>query len=636
MLDSLQSLMAIAAIALTAWGLGAPVVSSWRVAGEDRLSRLVWSIGLGLIAAGLIVMTLGMLGLLNAALLRVLTVAGCGWGIGLLMTMFYAKSAERTEAEETQETPAQVPRPSRAWQAALYALCLLALTGSLLSALAPATAGDALCYHLELPKRYLQAEAIFNVPWHDNSTFPLLTEMWFAWGLALDGSVTAQLVEWCLGLLFAAAVVNLARPLIGREWSWTAGCLALIVPGVTSQMTAALNDIALAAFAALALSAWRNWLERQSHVEVPGNRSARAWLLRAGLAAGAALAIKYVALLFVAALGAATFWQVLLRRVPLQRVLLASLSIGVLAVAVAGTWYVRAAVIRGNPVYPFFASLAGDEQAPATIRDSKRALAWNTTDVISAPWQLTMSPDEFGGRGHQWGALFLATLPGVLLIRRLRGLSFLLLFAAAYGVLWFGLRQNLRFLLPALPALAIAATWVLMEVQRFPAVPKLLTLGTLGAAAAFVALLPVYRARHHVQVALGGETRAAYLTREEPSYGAAQFANEKLPPGANILSQDFRLFYFTAMVTRENIWRRETAYQRDLPPAELAQQLKDSGYSHVLLTGAVGSEMHYNATLSKLVDQAQETAPESFVPLYDREYVSVSGERRHYRLLEIR
>src|SRR4029450_2739993 len=59
--------------------------------------------------------------------------------------------------------------------AALLAIpCLLAAGASLVSARAPAGAGDALCYHLELPKVFLARGSIEYLPLHENSTFPLL------------------------------------------------------------------------------------------------------------------------------------------------------------------------------------------------------------------------------------------------------------------------------------------------------------------------------------------------------------------------------------------------------------------------------------------------------------------------------
>ena len=170
-----------------------------------------------------------------------------------------------------------------------------ACVGSLVGALAPPTAGDALCYHLDLPKRFLAEHALCYPPYSDNATFPLLVEMWYLWGLALDGAVAAQLVHWTLGILLALAAVVLARPILGRAWAWIVGAVVVLVPGVNNQMTAPLNDLGLAVLTTLALAAW--W---RATVGMEGRR----WFLLAGLAGGGALGTKYLALVFALAVAA--------------------------------------------------------------------------------------------------------------------------------------------------------------------------------------------------------------------------------------------------------------------------------------------------------------------------------------------
>ncbi|MDA7979281.1 MAG: phospholipid carrier-dependent glycosyltransferase [Pirellulales bacterium] len=622
------------AIALTAWGLGYPLVRRWAISGEDALSRQAWSFAIGLITAGTLLTGLGLIGCLDLVLIRVLTVAGCGWALGQIWRQRCRRIGTGTISLGSEIVPVShnVAGPPNWWQQGLFLACLFALAGSMVSALSPATAGDALCYHLELPKQFLQAEAILFVPWHDNATFPLLTEIWFAWGMALEGAVTAQLIHWGLGVLFAMAVMSLARDLLGRDWAVTAGAIALLIPAVSNQMTSPLNDIALAAFTTLGLIAWRRYLLEGE----PDKRTARrTWILRAGLAAGAALAIKYVALIFVVALALATAWRVLRRQVEWSTVARGAVVVFAIAFLIASAWYIRAAWHRGNPVYPFFASLAGNANGPDTIRESKRPLGWNAADLAGAPWHLTMKPDAFGGRGHQLGCLFLATLPGVLFARRLRGLGFLLIFAACYFMIWFALRQNLRFLLPAVPVLILAATWLLVETCRFAALPALITRGMIAGALALMALLPLYRARKHVAVALGVESRATFLQREEPTYLAAQFALQQLPRAACILSQDYRMYYFPCPVTRENIWRRETGYQQGLDGMEASAKLRTAGFSHVLLAESLDGETHFNATLSKLIAQAEKDAPETVTPVLEYESAAIGGHRRRYRLIEL-
>ena len=59
-------------------------------------------------------------------------------------------------------------------------LCVSAAGGSLVSA-GSRRSGRCAVYHLELPKVFLSHGAIEFLPLHENSTFPLLTEIWYLW-----------------------------------------------------------------------------------------------------------------------------------------------------------------------------------------------------------------------------------------------------------------------------------------------------------------------------------------------------------------------------------------------------------------------------------------------------------------------
>ena len=89
-------------------------------------------------------------------------------------------------------------------------------SGRLLTALAPVTDGDALCYHLQVPKLFLERGAVVFEPDLHETVYPLLTEMLYAVALAFRGPVACRLVQWVLGLVFAANVTALARPSLGR------------------------------------------------------------------------------------------------------------------------------------------------------------------------------------------------------------------------------------------------------------------------------------------------------------------------------------------------------------------------------------------------------------------------------------
>ncbi len=229
-------------------------------------------LGLGLLA--LACLGLGELGQLHPRAIAAVV------DVGAILGTFAAFRAMRRRIGETQVA---TPRRSRL-DLALAALLALTLTGTLLTSLAPVTDGDALCYHLQVPKLFLERGAVFFDPDLHETVYPLLTEMLYAVALAFQGPVACRLVQWLLGVVFALNVTALARPSLDNR-AWWAGTIALLVPAVSNGMSAPLNDVALAAFGTSALVAWTRFRE------TPNVRAAAL----TGLFMGLALGVKYPA-----------------------------------------------------------------------------------------------------------------------------------------------------------------------------------------------------------------------------------------------------------------------------------------------------------------------------------------------------
>jgi len=639
MLSPLLSILAFCTLALAAFGLGRPILRGLDVGQDDRLSVGVWSIVLGLIAAGLLLLGLGLLGGLYFPLIGAITVAGCFWGLGeILRGRLRSEGQQALRPEDVPPQPDDLPDdppwapPARWLGRGVLLAAVVASLGSLVGALAPPTAGDALCYHLELPKTFLAEHRVLYLPCHDNSTYPLLAEMWYLWGLALDGGVCAQLVHWGLGILLALATVLLATPILGRRWAWIAGAVVVLTPGVNNQMTAPLSDVALATLTTLALAAWC-----QGAVAQQGHR----WFLLAGLVAGGALGTKYIALVFAAAMGLGWLWAIA-RRTGQRRLLLEGAAVvTVVAVSVGGPWYARAAWHHGNPVFPFLGEVFGGSDTAAgaseTLPKGKSPLGRGPLGLAAAPWQITMHPERFGGRGHQLGVLLLAGVPGVLFCRRLRGLGTLLGAGLCYCVLWYLLRQNVRFLLPVVAPLSVAVVWVWIEMRRFPRSARWVAAATFAAVLLVMAAVPLARCRDQVAVALGREDREDYLLRHEPTYRAAAVFNALASPDDQLLSQDYRAFYFAGRVTRENAYRRRTHYDRQITdPAQLSRQLRDAGFTYLLLAETLtGDGLQYDPTLSRLTDAQIATGDKELLTLTDYHFADADGAVRRYRLVKL-
>lgn len=639
MFEQLISLLTLSTITLASFGLGRPVLRGLGFKFEDSLAAAVWSIATGLILAGISLTAMGLVGLLHVPTIGVLTLAAGFWGVGELVNSYMNR---RTRIEPLAASQPTAPR-FLYWPITILAAA--ACAGSLIGALAPPTAGDAMCYHLALPKTFLAQGGFCFLPYHDRSTFPLLAEIWFLWAMAIDSPTAAALVHWGLGVLFALAAALLARPIVGRDWAWIAACLVILTPGVNNQMAAPLNDVAHAAMTTLALAAW--W---KGAVEDEGRR----WFLLSGLAAGAAASTKYIAALFALAMAATVAWEIFraavaqkhpqqnklaqrLHHDPAHRrnLLIGATIVAAVAAAVASPWYLRAAWHRGNPVYPFLAEMQHDPGAGAglkTLPASKSPLGRTPWGLAAAPWQLTMHPEKFGGRGHQLGALWLAALPGLFFARRLRGLGLLLSLAAVYSLAWFLLRQNERFLFPILPLLAVGVAWVWMECRRMSRLPRAIVIASQAAILLASATAACTRHADCMAAAVGLESRDDFLARREPLHGIVQFANDTFQPGDRILSQDYDEFYFHAPVVWESIYRRVTRYQQQTtPPREFGRSLRRQGFTHLLLAENISPRgIQYDPTLSRLAD-----ADPSLNCLISTTFRDTDGGRRLYRLVEL-
>lgn len=669
MLDSLAALITLAGLTLAAVGLGRPMFRGlldsveYRrgefAVGPSAVAELAFSLGLGWVAWGTLWMGLGFAGGLYLPLMAALTAPAAAWGVVQLQAWWRTHAgAWRVEADEppdehdaaAEDDTASPALPfgeedtRRTRRAALGVLTLAAIAAlaALVAALAPPTAGDALCYHLELPKRFLAAHGLLDLPYSDNATFPLLAEMWYLWALAIGGPTAAQLVHWEFGLLLALAAWALAEPIVGRGAGALAAAVTLLVPGVTNQMTAPLNDVALAALATLGLAAW--W-----RAAVDGERPG--WYAAAGLAWGGALGTKYLALVFLAAVGLVTLGAWLRRPRDLRwgdarRLALGAAMAATVAVSVAGPWYLRAAWLRGNPVYPFFArstSAASTEPGepsaaaplPETLRASKAPLGRTPWAVAAAPWAMTIQPERFGGRGHQLGAVFLALAPLVAVGRRLRGIGWMLAVAGVYGAAVVLLRQNVRFLLPLVPPLAIVAVWAWRELAAWPAWPRRIVTLVVGGLLLFQAAVAVRRGLDELPVAVGLETPTEYLVRHEPTWPIAQELNARLPADATLLSGECRLFYIAAPTTQENVYRRQTGYDRHTAPEMLAPRLLEAGFSHLLVVEGQGGDASYDPAWPRLVARAAET-PSGPRLLWQTDVASHDGARRQYRVYALR
>lgn len=482
----------------------------------DRLSpaeRFVFAAAVGLNALSTWTLLCGLAGILERWWVIVLP-ATTTFGVGAWAFWPKATGAEtgparrlalpwRQSASEPRRSallrkctqPAQSSQCSELLSSRWLGLVALFVAVILLGGMLPPIEFDVREYHLQAPKEFFQQGRIGFVPHNLYANMALGTEMLSLLAMVLAG-------DWWTGALVGKTLVALYAPLgglalwaIGRQWFCnTAGVVAALLylsTGWIVQVStlgmvegASALYLLLASYAVLrsiepvrapapgAEPSGRAEAHRSSCAsQVPGaavwsrgtdqQGGGCGWLLLGGYCAGAAVAAKYPAALFVVFPLTVGLAVVHLRRsgIGAWKPLAIFLSLCALG---CGLWFVKNAVLAGNPTYPLMYSLFGGK----TWTPEKNAL-WNRVHQPHDFSPRTLFKDLVGVYlGSAWlGPLVMPLATMAFLVRRHRRAATPLAAYFAFVILawWLTALRVDRYWMPALPLVALlgglGATW---------------------------------------------------------------------------------------------------------------------------------------------------------------------------------
>ncbi len=325
-------------------------------------------------------------------------------------------------------------------------------------------------YHLQVPKEWYQQGRVTFMSHNIYGNMPLGAEMaalecmvlwggkdgWW-WGALCGKVLMAWGTLWCAVWLGAEAQ---------KRWKGAAGVVAAglyaTAPGITHVSLAGLNEGVLAFYyfgvVAMVVAAME-----QRHSP---NVAARAWRTAAVLA-GFAASVKYPAVVFVTLPVVVTAGVMAWREGHAWRSILSRVTgVALLVVAAGGIWYVKNAVVSGNPVYPLAAQwLDGRTRTPERIAQWERAhqVPRDEQGRRYSPRQWFEALATFGYRSDRLapGLIPLALVGTWWCWRRweVRVAAAVLIF---WWLLWFAATHRIeRFYLPFWPLLAFlgASLW---------------------------------------------------------------------------------------------------------------------------------------------------------------------------------
>ena len=575
----------VSAIILVSWfGIGTFVFRYLKIERGDNHSHvleLVRNIAVGAIVTSLIWFFLGLAGLYSPLAAIILSVVGFVEGGLSLVRVREAKSESR------------IPEKATGFDKALLLIVAVPVGLAFVAALAPPIAKDTLLYHFAVPKAFIAQHSSAFIEGNIASYLALGTEMHAVWAMLLGNFVSTRAGEAAAGAatflffpLLLATVFGWARELdISRRWSLVAVLMVAAVPTAFHVASSAYIDLSLALYITLACYSLTRWWKKL----------ATGTLLMAAIFLGGALAVKLTTVFVIAAFVLVILMRARegkdeqagsLRSGNSGKVVLAGFAALILAGVIASPWYLRNWAATGSPVFPFYMSIW---PGTATGWDVERSnlfqgmnsqyggVSENKINYLTAPARVSLAaqPEDANLYDGVLGAAFLIGLPLLIWAMWRKKLPPEILIAVGVAgivyLFWLFSSQQLRYLLPIVPLLAIAVAASAESVGE--ASIKRAWMYSFTAASVLGALTTFawFSQKAPLRVALGGETRDQYLTRNLDYYPFYQAANAQRPGDAkiwlinmrrdtyNIERPVFSDYLFEDWTFRKLLWESEDA-----------------------------------------------------------------------------
>jgi hypothetical protein len=544
--------IALAAVTAVAWiGAGALVLAPLPRSG-DRALDLLNRFGAGAVAFALVTFAVGWLGFLHpAAYVPVLAAAALVGAVEL------SRSLRSARVPRVGEWPR--------WQVALAALIALYVLADIALTCAPISSADALFYHAAAPELFEREHRIEEVPWSWQSYQPFTVELLVLDGFLLWDSVQGAFAPLLLGLGSAATVLVATHRLAGRNLALLATALYVAQPFALWLFTSTFVEPAAAFAVALATA------NLVRFVRGAGTEA----LVLAGVFTGATAGMKYVAAGAAVVLTLAAV-ALLRRRLSLRLVA----AFGLPALVVAAPWYLKNLILTGDPVYPLLFGWE-NEEARVAAQDSfdNYGYGHSPVDLILLPVRLLADAEPFV-RAEYITPLFLLFAPAALLAPQTRrAVATALAGVAAYVVLWFLGAQDSRYLLLAMPVLAVVAAVGIVALAEQGRLGRVVAVGgTISAFAVGGAVSAAY-AGQFAQF-LAGRQSESDLLREEVSYHeSVEWLNANLPRDA-VVALDH---VFVLHVDRPALTWNADALPGSAGPVETREFVRRYGVTHALV-----------------------------------------------------
>ena len=570
-----MTILLLAAWCLITTGVGRLCLGNMAFRFASRSEALFLSFGIGLVLTGYAVFLLGTMQSLNHI------------GIASLLVIFGLLSFIGWRRALPCCHPSMPALFQSTWDRPAVFLLGVALLAGILLVLTPETGKDALIYHLAVPKLYLRHHGFFFIPGNVFAGYPLLGEMHYILALFIQNDILAKAIHFAI-LCETLLGISLFIRFLMRENGFPALSMLIFftIPSVFAVSHAAYNDLFVTFFTMASVYAFLRWSNEKSHH----------WLILCAIFSGSAAACKYTALLLVP-LGCLGILWFNFRQNKDAFCALRHIAIYMAGAFISGSpFYLKNWITMGNPFYPFFYDVFGGlgwDADQARIYDlfiQNLGMGKGLMDYLFLPWNLSFrakfdSP-QFDGI---LGPVFFLTLPFLIGKRHWETpVRVIIVYAFFTFLFWASSAQQIRYLIPLFPLLAIVTGAILTRYRKQKLIFGLLLLIITGSLAFNgYHLLHEFMKVRPFNFAVGLESRDEFLTRMIPPYPMYRFVNQELPPESRVFLIYMKNFtylcehacYSDAMFEAHTL---QKILQHSTSPAEVRARLKTYGFTHLL------------------------------------------------------
>ena len=344
-------------------GIGRAILRAAGVAVTVERERWLFGLALGAGAISYTVLALGLAGLLTPAWIVAALAA-------LAVLARHDLAAVYRDLPELLRSGLAVRRSIRSHDRVLaiaVPVVELLLVLVAIEALAPPTGYDALMYHLQGPKRFLELGRIAPLADVQQANMPFTIDMLFLVGLAFGSDELGNLLHFAFMLTLVAAIYSFAREFLEERIGWIASIIFLSTTMMMVFAPIANVDYGLTLFDFLSVYAFVRWLRC---------RDVR-WLGLSGALAGLALGTKYFGGVTTACLGVFLLVTLVRSGSRPREIARLLLTFGLPAVLIASPWYIKSWLWLGTPLWPYFAP-ARSTSTSRSRRTPSSALACST------------------------------------------------------------------------------------------------------------------------------------------------------------------------------------------------------------------------------------------------------------------